>query len=160
METTLPEWSVRRPRALDQLDQLPYEEAILDVVGWNAVHSERVIIDVTIRHPLAKKYMPMASVTDGFANVQASEDKKRRYPDRAGLRVTVASVESFGRLGDSFNALLNELSWSAKQCQWARGIPATEWSKKWRASISTILARGTAKAVRESLQGNGTVSSN
>ena len=129
-------------------------------MGWGALHSERLIIDVTVRHPVAKKYMPMAARQDGYALSQAVKDKKKRYPDKSGLRVTVAAVESFGRLGDEFSALINDLSFAARQWQWSRGLQASPWSKKWRGSISAVLARGTAKAIKEALHGNGTVSNN
>ena len=130
------------------------------MTSWDEVHNERLIIDVTVRHPIAKKYMPMSSRQDGYANSQAVKDKKKRYPDRSGPRVTVASVESFGRLGEEFAALINDLSFAARQVQWSRGLQASPWAKKWRGSISTILARGTAKAIREALHANGTVSNN
>ena len=111
--------------------------------------------DATIRHPLAKKYMRGAASRDGFANEKASEDKQRRYPDKAGLHVITASVETFGRLGEEFEALLTQLAATARQRQGQQGIPHTRWLHKWRCALSTILARGTAKALSEALSGNG-----
>ena len=163
-EVVIPEWNARRPEesvrgrrtaSHTSSHQLPYEEAILDVVGWGALHSERLIVDVTIRHPLAKKYLLMSSRTDGFANGQAHDAKRLRYPDKAGLRVTIASVESFGRLGKDFCALLDELAWSAKARQYARGEPVTHWAKLWRGKLAIILARGVAKSIKDALQGDG-----
>ena len=57
---------------------------------------------------LAKKYLPMSARSDGYADAQAVVDKRKRYPEKSGLRVTVAAVESFGRLGDVFAALIND----------------------------------------------------
>ena len=157
-EVVVPEWSVRRApvhNGRDLRSQLPFEEAVLDVVGWGAVHSSQCIVDTTVRHPLAKKYMPQAAHTDGYANLKAAEIKATRYPDRAGLHLTTASIESFGRLGKDFEALLNDLAAAANHKQRSRGLPKTRWLHKWKSSLSLVLARGTARSVSEALHGNG-----
>ena len=64
-------------------------------------------------------------------------------------------MESFGRLGEEFSALLDELAWSAKARQYARGEPVTHWAKKWRCNLSVILSRSVAKSIKESLHGDG-----
>ena len=64
----------------------------------------RDYVDVTVRHPLAAKYLRRAATTDGAASATAEAAKRVRYPAlaAAGLRSVVPfAVEFFGRLGPS-----------------------------------------------------------
>ena len=70
----------------------------------------RLLIDVTVRHPMASAYQSEASRTAGSTAAAAETQKLGRYPPRAGRSVAPFAVETWGRLGESAEELLQTLA--------------------------------------------------
>ena len=75
--------------------------------------AERLLVDVTIRHPMAKAYQPAASNEARATAAKADIQKIERYPGAAGWHVTPFAIESWGRLSDSAEALLQTMAAAA-----------------------------------------------
>ena len=56
----------------------------LDVRGYGAADVGDLILDVTVRHPMAARYQPSASVLDGHAAGKPEEEEIATYPPTAG----------------------------------------------------------------------------
>ena len=67
---------------------------------------EEFLIDASIRNPLAQRYSQSAFSHPGRAADVGEYDKKSRYPLAQGKAVLPCVIESFGRLGKDFHALL------------------------------------------------------
>ena len=82
-------------------------EAILDVHIWSVYPCPlEVRVDVTCRHPHAARYRSRAAALDGEAARVGEEDKAKRYgPGVAGVVVTTAAIESWGRMAPGFEML-------------------------------------------------------
>ena len=85
----------------------------------------RLLIDVTVRHPMASAYQSEASRTAGSTAAAAETQKLGRYPPRAGRSVTPFAVETWGRLGESAEELLQTLAAEAALHARRRGHAAT-----------------------------------
>ena len=75
-------------------------------------------------------------------------DKTKRYPPTRGRAVTPAVMEAWGRLGPTFEGLIDELAAAAATRQRERGEPAVSWGSRWRFQLSTLAASAVARAVR------------
>ena len=108
-----------------------------------------LLVDVTVRHPMAAAYQPGASHEDGAAAMVAEEKKMERYPEAAGRRVTPFAVETWGRLGPHAEQLLQMLAAEATRHHRRRGHAATAnaFMRKWRATLDAVLRKGMARAL-------------
>jgi hypothetical protein len=68
---------------------------------------EEFLLDASIRNPLALRYATAAFSTAGFAADSGEKDKLARYPTTQGKSVIPCVVESFGRIGPHFLALID-----------------------------------------------------
>ena len=114
----------------------------LDVEGWGLRSQTRLLIDFTLRHPLAARYEVRS------ATAAASGEKSTHYPPRQGLRVRTAAMEVYGRHGAGLTALLNDLADLARQRERSFGLAPTRWLKRWRAQLSSMAAHLVGRAVR------------
>ena len=118
-------------------------EAILDVHLWSAYPVPLELwIDVTCRHPFAKRYRDSAVSVDGHAAKLGEDDKAYRYGGGSGgVVVTTAAIESWGRTGSGFESLLGKLecAWAARH--FAGPAEVAQVSRRWREEIGIVQAR-------------------
>jgi hypothetical protein len=116
-------------------------EARLDLHIWSPQPDAQWFVDVTHHHSWASRWR---QGTLSAGKVAAEEEKKKveRYgPGRGGIVVTPAAVESWGRLGSSFEHLLRSL-----EAQWAKLHATTPamvaaTGRRWRCELGIALAR-------------------
>ena len=91
-------------------------EAILDVHLWCAYPVPlKVWVDVSCRHPFAKRYRNSAASVDVHAATSGEDDKVSGYGSGcAGAVVTTAAIGSWGHIGIAFESWLGKL-----ECAWA-----------------------------------------
>ena len=110
-------------------------------------------IDASIRSPFAGQYRPQSEKLAGHALLVAEARKRTRYPDLGGLTVTVAAVETLGRLGQDFRRLLDQLSAAYAEERRSRGLPCRAIRSRWMAELSVLLAWHVGNAVLQSHKG-------
>ena len=112
-------------------------DAILDVWAFGRPDIGDLLVDVTIRHPMAATYQSAASEQVGHAAAKASDQKLKRYPAFGG------------RLGSGAEELLDHLAASAARREAMRGHASSAGSclKRWRAALDAVVQRGVASAV-------------
>ena len=127
----------------------PAADAWLDVWAFGGMTVQDVLIDVTIRHPMATAYQPLASHEDGAAASKAETDKLDRYPARGGRSVTPFAVETWGRLGETAEHALEEFAAEATRHKRLRGFDANAASflRRWRACLDAVLCKGVARSL-------------
>jgi hypothetical protein len=105
-----------------------------------------LLIDVTVRHPMAVRYQPSASREAGATAAAAAKEKRDKYPAGGGRAVVPFALESWGRLDVSAEDMLQTLAAAATQHARWRGQLATASGllRRWRASIDGCLQRGVA----------------
>eukprot|EP00973_Karenia_brevis_P011114 1504520-Karenia_brevis.AAC.1 len=64
------------------------------------------------------------------------------------MAVTTFAVETFGCLGEPAETLLGELAWAAQRRNIGKGHPPGKPLRRWRATLSAILAKSVARALR------------
>ena len=134
-------------------------EAILDVHIWSVRPCPlEVWVDVTCRHPHAARYRSRAAALDGEAARVGEEDKAKRYgPGVAGVVVTTAAIESWGRMAPGFEMLLGRLEalWAARH--FAGPAETAAVARRWRQEIGIAqvkcLSRSIDMAQRGSVSG-------
>ena len=154
-EVVVPEWAQSR---VQQDGSRKVVEAIMDVEATGFGDISVLHIDATVRYPLAQRYLQVAdghssSDIDGHATKVADKDKQERYPPRNGLRVTTAAVETFGRLGDAFLDLLQNLNMLAHQRDTLRGLPPKNHLHTWHVELSCDVARAASIAIEDAVAG-------
>ena len=117
----------------------------LDLDAWSLQGAERLLVDFTIRHPLAGRY-----VMCGDATKASEKEKLVDYPARAGLTVVPAAMETYGRHGESLRRLLETLADRARQRDLSFGHAPGRWLKRWRAQLSHAMATFVGRAVQSS----------
>ena len=77
---------------------------------------------------------------------RAEEHKRERYPTKDGRAVTPFAVETWGRVGEHGEQLLQTLAAEAVRHTRSRGQQTTAgaFTRRWRASLDAILQRGIA----------------
>ena len=126
------------------------EDAILDVQGWSCLIGE-CLLDVTIRHPGASRYVDLAHQVSGHANACAEKEKHNRYPDSGGRRIICAAVESYGRIGPEFLSWMESLASIARVHDRVRGLSAQRYLQKWRSLISVSVSRAIVHVIGSAL---------
>ena len=129
------------------------EEAVLDLWATGSAWMADRIIDVTVRHPCAPSYVEEVAATDGACAAEAERSKQRRYPPAGGTVVTTFAVETFGRLRAEAEGLLAEASLAVRRRNLARGHPAGKPLQRWRATLSALIAKAVARAIRSAQPG-------
>ena len=133
----------------------PRSEAWLDIWAFGGLHIEDLLIDVTVRHPMASAYQPAAASRAGAAAAAAEEMKLDRYPGNGGRCATPFAVETWGRLGLSAEQLMESLASEATRHSRRRGHDATAggFLRKWRATLDVVLNKELASALVASRYG-------
>ena len=114
----------------------------LDLDAWCLELGERVVVDFTIRHPTAARYLG----TDAMAT--ACREKHRHYPAQAGVHVSAAAMEIYGRFSEELTGLLEMLAQRAQQRDRAFGHQPGRWLRRWRIQLSHAAASLIGRAVQ------------
>ena len=131
-------------------------DAWLDVWAYGVLELPDVLLDITVRHPRAERYQPLAADVPGRAAAQAETEKQQRYPAAAGRNVWPIAHETWGRLGDRAEDFLQ---WCAATCArraHRRGRLPGNSLRRWRAQLDATLHKGVAQqlvSARNGLQG-------
>ena len=96
---------------------------------------------------MVERYQPRAAREAGHTCCQAAQEKKARYPDVAGRSVTPFCYETWGRLGDAGEALLQSLAAAAARYDYRRGHVTTGRLPRWRAQLDGALQKAVADAI-------------
>ena len=87
--------------------QAETREAKLDLSVWSAASPVEIPVDITVRNPIAHRYLAQAAHTPGHAVNEAKKEKLRRYG--AASSVACAGIETYGRMHTDFHNLLHHL---------------------------------------------------
>jgi hypothetical protein len=125
------------------------QEAWLDIWAFAGLRIQDLLVDVTVRHPMASAYQPGAADADGVAAVAGEGDKTERYPSSGGRRVVPFAMETWGRLGPAAEALLESLAAEATRQSLRRGqaTTASAYLRRWRATLDAALQKAMAAAL-------------
>ena len=115
----------------------------MDVVAWLPFPNTVFWLDTVITHPAAPSYNASSATQDGFAAKTAANRKLQRY----GPAVTPCSMETWGRLDDTFHHFLTQLAAIAQAGDHLRGLPKTSYLRKWYALIGCTVHRSIARAL-------------
>ena len=127
------------------------EEARVDVELFGHPVAPARYLDGTIRHPASVSAVSKSAEEIGFAAAEGEKVKAKRYPPCNGKEVIACSMETWGCMGESLDALLRDLAVLATNRQRERGIYPTKWCAKWSLQISLNVALHVAKSLLESL---------
>ena len=137
-------WQARREQVIPELASRECMSPQLDIEGWGLLGQQRLLIDFTLRHPLARRY---SAGCDSM--LLAEEEKAKQYPPKQGLHVQAAALEVYGRHGGGLRNLLEQLADSARQRERAMGLPSTRWLKRWRTQLSCVAAVFVGRSVQQ-----------
>ena len=125
--------------------------ARLDIGFWAG--GDRQFVDVTVRHPRARKYVTDSAAQDGAAARTAERHKRERYPAEAsaGLHTVLPfAVETFGRLGPGALDLLRAAHQRAmERDSTLRGWAGSALFARWLALLSCELQRSLFDATQQ-----------
>ena len=135
-------YHARREQVIPELRTPECQSPQLDLEGWSLRGQERLLVDFTIRHPLAARYAGCN------ATATAEREKQRHYQPKQGLHVHAAALDIFGRHGKGMVRLLELLADSARQRDKEFGLAPNRWLRKWRIQLSGVAARLVGRAVQ------------
>ena len=121
-----------------------HREAWLDVWALGVPELPDLLLDITVRNPVADRYRAGAARADGAAAAEAEEEKAKRYPAAGGRAVWPVAYEVFGRAGDQAEHLLGFLAAVARRRAYRRGRSAGQELQRWRARIDAALQKAVA----------------
>ena len=127
------------------------EEARVDVELFGHPVAPARYLDGTIRHPASVSAVTKSAREVGFAAAEGERVKAKRYPPCNGKEVIACSMETWGSIGESMDALLRDLAVLATNRQRERGVHPTKWYNKWSVQVSLNVALHVAKFLLESL---------
>ena len=118
----------------------------MDLILWSASWPARILVDLTVRCPVAGRYLPAAASKPGTAIRMAIQEKSRRYQDDV---VTCIAIEPWGRMGPEVIALLESLEkrLSDHQCHLASTVRGSR-VRRWLTALQVALARAVAQGLR------------
>ena len=132
-------------------------EAILDIHVWCAHPWPcELWIDVTQRHPWAKRYQSRAPHENGVAAKKGEGDKRERYGEGSdGVTVTTAALETWGHMAEGFQQVLGTLEalWAERTC--ANPDGTARIARRWREEIGMAQVRSFHRTVELATRGRG-----
>ena len=139
---------VRREAWIGELAN-EHSDAVLDIWAFGTLDVSDLLIDVTLRHPMAATYQPVASRSVGHAASAGVQQKMQRYPAAGGRTVTPFAIETWGRLDAGAEVLLETWAAAATRREALRGraSPPGGCLKRWRAALDAVVQRGVALAL-------------
>ena len=111
-------------------------DAELDLATWSPDSKLTTFVDVTVRHPLADRYVHRAARVDNAANDRAATEKRSRYPTSQGVKVTPFPCEVYGHLGRDAEKYLELLSAAAEGRDRLRSLAPRTRIQSWTVQIS------------------------
>ena len=135
-------YQARREQVVPELATSKCSAPQLDIEGWGLHGQARLLIDFTLRHPMALRYTDMKSPTAAAAN-----EKAAHYPARQGLHVQTAAMETYGAFGDDLTQLLETLADHARLRERSLGLAPSRWLRRWRSQLSSAAAGMVGRAV-------------
>ena len=135
-------YQTKREQVIPELATEGCKSPQLDLEGIGLLGQSRLLVDFTIRHPLASRY-------NGNSTRQAEAEKHAHYPPKGGLRVHAAAMETYGRHGTDLAELLDLLADHARQRELSFGSKPTRWLKKWRIQLSHVTAAYVGRAIQQ-----------
>lgn len=85
------------PKSLAVHERRQWEHAIMDVMATHPFLAQELLIDVTVRHPMAVNRANVAT-EPGVAASVGEADKFRQYPPCSGKSVLPAAMAGLGRI--------------------------------------------------------------
>ena len=119
-------------------------EAWLDVWAYGVAELPDALLDITVRHPRAKRYQPAATRTAGHAAAQAEHEKRTAYPAAGGRGFLAIAHETWGRLGAEAEQLLEECAAIMARRAYRLGRVSGNHLRRWRAHLDAALHRSVA----------------
>ena len=123
----------------------PKHEAWLDVAAFGVPELANQMFDVTVRHPRAQRYRPASEQKDGAALVRAAADKQGTYPAACGRCVVALGHETWGRLSEEAEHILQLCAAVAARRDYRRGRLPGDRVRRWRAMLDASLQRAVAE---------------
>ena len=114
----------------------------MDIEGWGLLGQGRLLVDFTVRHPLAARYNNRTPAS------AATGEKTAHYQPTQGLHAQVATLEVYGRHAEGLQSLLEHLADLARVRERQLGLAPTRWLRRWRAQLSYVAARFVGRAVQ------------
>jgi hypothetical protein len=128
-------------------------EAWLDTWGYGIQELPDVLLDITVRHPYATRYQPGASNHCGHAAIHSEREKERKYPPARGRSIWAVVHETWGRLGDKAELLLDTCAGVAARRAYRRSRMPGNCLRKWRAQLDASLHRSIAAQISAARHG-------
>ena len=124
-----------------------HKEAWLDVWLYGIPEMPDVLVDVTVRHPRAKRYRPASERQAGVAAARAEAEKDEKYVPAGGRSVWTLAFETWGRLGQRAEDFLLACAAAAARRAHRRGrVPGGEL-RRWRMRLDASLHRSVAAQI-------------
>ena len=127
-------------------------EARMDMVLWHYSQPGTLMVDITVRNPLAERYLHKARRSAGYAIAEAEREKRTRYG--ASSNVVCACIETFGRLGQGVRDVLN---WIDAVHLFEHTDAHTKYAR-WAADLQSAIGRAVARNVHTAHEGDHTLS--
>ena len=135
-----------RQQIVPELRTAAKGEPRLDVEAWGSLAFPRLLLDFTVRDPLAARYAKLRDEPAATA-ARAEAEKSRTYPPRGGVSVRGLCMERLGRHGPMLAQTLAELADLARQRDADRGMAPRRWLRGWRAELSAANVRSSHRAI-------------
>ena len=144
----MPELQVQRnAKANDGKRAVTIVDAVLDVECFDHQYARNMLLDATVRHPMARSIRDAANLPGAALRI-AEQDKARRYPPSSGRYVTCCAVETYGRASDTTVHVLSRFASLAKEQMSQRGLAPVSRLKSWKTKLSWMLAQHMGKSVK------------
>ena len=117
------------------------EEAWLDVWGYGVPELPDALLDVSVRHPRAGRYITAAAQHPGAAAAAGSRENRDKYPSRAGRCIWPVIHETWDRLGEDAEQLLQLCAAAGRRYSHRRGRACGQELASWRARLDGTLQR-------------------
>ena len=134
-------YQARREQIVPEFATSSLPSPQIDIDAWGLLGQPRLLVDFTIRHPLAQRYQQRST------HASAQAEKTTHYPPTHGLHVVPATMDTYGRHSPDLTRLLEHLADSARTKEIQSGLAPTRWLRRWRAQLSYVVAHMAARAV-------------
>ena len=123
-----------------------------DVAVYDYKDGKKLLLDVTIAHPAARKYISKSHSVAGFAATEREKQKNTKYLSKSrelGYLFKPFAMEVFGRWSDSAQNFLSETSkFAASTLQ----ISSAEFLHMWRRRFATCLQKENVSIMSEKMK--------
>ena len=107
----------------------------------------QIILDITIRNPLAPRYLTQAANSNGYALSEAHKEKNKRYGSHA--QVLCGGMEVFGRMHEDFRTCLHQIDVMASAASpHVRRPKFLQWAQRLQTALTRSVVRNILTAHR------------